>query len=170
MLDERGAQARTHGAGVTGAIECRYYGRDFTAGEMALLRALTAGPPAKTGPRAVPLGEAARALIDALPGPVGRRHACFRDMPTDGAFRLSRTAGARSARMRSSARYACTTFGTPPPVTPSCRAKTCPWSASCSGTGGTAPRPGYAHLADGHLVEAAERVGSIIVAAMEKIM
>ena len=45
MVDERGAQARTHGAGVTGAIECRYYGRDFTAGEMALLRALTAGPP-----------------------------------------------------------------------------------------------------------------------------
>ena len=33
-----GAQARTHGAGVTGAIECRYYGRDFSAGEMALLR------------------------------------------------------------------------------------------------------------------------------------
>ena len=29
---------------------------------------------------------------------------------------------------------------------------------------------GYAHLADGHPVEAAERVGSIIVAAMEKIM
>ena len=45
MVDERGAQARTHGAGVTGAIGCRYYGRDFTAGEMALLRALTAGPP-----------------------------------------------------------------------------------------------------------------------------
>ena len=45
MVDERGAQARTHGAGVTDAIECRYYGRDFTAGEMALLRALIAGPP-----------------------------------------------------------------------------------------------------------------------------
>ena len=30
---------------MTGAIECRYYGRDFTAGEMALLRALIAGPP-----------------------------------------------------------------------------------------------------------------------------
>ena len=45
MVDERGAQARTHGAGVTGAIECRYYGRDFSAGEMALLRALIAGPP-----------------------------------------------------------------------------------------------------------------------------
>ena len=39
MVDERGAQARTHGARVTGAIECRYYSRDFTAGEMALLRA-----------------------------------------------------------------------------------------------------------------------------------
>ena len=45
MVDERGAQTRTHGAGVTGAIECRYYGRDFTAGEMALLRALIACPP-----------------------------------------------------------------------------------------------------------------------------
>ena len=30
---------------MTGAIGCRYYGRDFTAGEMALLRALIAGPP-----------------------------------------------------------------------------------------------------------------------------
>ena len=27
---------------MTGAIECRYYGRDFTAEEMALLRALIA--------------------------------------------------------------------------------------------------------------------------------
>ena len=31
---------------MSGAIECRYYGRDFTADEMALLRALIAGPPA----------------------------------------------------------------------------------------------------------------------------
>ena len=45
MVDERGAQAQLHGAGMTGAIGCRYYGRDFTAGEMALLRALIAGPP-----------------------------------------------------------------------------------------------------------------------------
>ena len=43
MVDERGAQARTYGAGVTGAIECRYYGRDFTAGGMALLRAESPG-------------------------------------------------------------------------------------------------------------------------------
>ena len=30
---------------MTGEVECRYYGRDFSAGEMALLRALIAGPP-----------------------------------------------------------------------------------------------------------------------------
>ena len=31
---------------MTGAVECRYHGRDFTAEEMALLRELIAGPPA----------------------------------------------------------------------------------------------------------------------------
>ena len=46
--DERGAQARVHDAGMTGAIECRYYGRDFTADEMALLRALIAADPQPT--------------------------------------------------------------------------------------------------------------------------
>ena len=30
---------------MTATVECRYYGRDFTADEMALLRALIAGPP-----------------------------------------------------------------------------------------------------------------------------
>ena len=45
MVDERGAQARLHCAGMTGTVECRYYGHDFTAQEMALLRALIAGPP-----------------------------------------------------------------------------------------------------------------------------
>ena len=33
---------------MTGAIECRYYGRDFTAEEMALLRALLAADPQPT--------------------------------------------------------------------------------------------------------------------------
>ena len=46
--DERGAQARTHGAGMTGAIKCRYYGRDFTTDEMVLLRALIAADPQPT--------------------------------------------------------------------------------------------------------------------------
>ena len=36
--------ARTHGVGMTGPVECRCYGRDFSAEEMALLRALIAGP------------------------------------------------------------------------------------------------------------------------------
>ena len=48
MVDERGAQARVHGAGMRGAIECRYYGRDFSADEMALLRALIAADPQPT--------------------------------------------------------------------------------------------------------------------------
>ena len=48
LVDEQGAQARVHGAGMTGAIECRYYGRDFTAEEMALLRALLAADPQPT--------------------------------------------------------------------------------------------------------------------------
>ena len=46
--DERGAQAQVHGAGMIGAIECRYYGRDFTTDEMALLRALIAADPQPT--------------------------------------------------------------------------------------------------------------------------
>ena len=31
---------------MTTPVECRYYGRDFTTAEMALLRTLIAGPPA----------------------------------------------------------------------------------------------------------------------------
>ena len=46
--DERGSQARLHGAGMTGEVECRYYGRRFTAEEMALLRALIAAEPPPT--------------------------------------------------------------------------------------------------------------------------
>ena len=33
---------------MTGAVECRYHGRDFTPGEMALLRALIAAEPPPT--------------------------------------------------------------------------------------------------------------------------
>ena len=33
---------------MTGRVECRYYGRDFTAGELALLRALIAVDPQPT--------------------------------------------------------------------------------------------------------------------------
>ncbi len=40
---------------MTGAVECRYYGRNFTAREMALLRALVAGP-AQLSRRALSIG------------------------------------------------------------------------------------------------------------------
>ena len=45
MVDERGTQACPDRTGMTGEVECRYFGRDFTAGEMALLRALIAASP-----------------------------------------------------------------------------------------------------------------------------
>ena len=48
MVDERGPQAHLHDAAMTGAVECRYYARDFTAEEMALLRALIAVHPHPT--------------------------------------------------------------------------------------------------------------------------
>ena len=46
LVDEPTAPAHPDGQGVSGDIECRYYGRNFTTEEMALLRALIAGPPA----------------------------------------------------------------------------------------------------------------------------
>ena len=46
VVDERGTQTRPDGAGMPAAVECRYYGRDFTVEEMALLRTLIdADPP-----------------------------------------------------------------------------------------------------------------------------
>ena len=46
MVDERGTQARpVNDTGMTGEVECRYYGRNFTSQEMALLRALIAASP-----------------------------------------------------------------------------------------------------------------------------
>ena len=49
VVDERGTQARPHGAGMSGAVECHYYGRDFTTQEMGLLCSLIGGPPALNG-------------------------------------------------------------------------------------------------------------------------
>ena len=44
LVDEPSASAHPDGAGMSGEIECRYYGRDFTAEQMTLLRAIIAGP------------------------------------------------------------------------------------------------------------------------------
>ena len=68
-------------------------------------------------------------LADSKTGPRGRtsprcpvratrRRTCFRAMPKAGASGFSRTAGALSAPMQSSAGCGCMTSGIPPPVKP----------------------------------------------------
>ena len=97
----------------------------------------------KTGPRAVPLGEAARAHIAALPGardPDAFLFPRYAATPKAGAPTALQRAGGRFAPMRSSAGYGCMTCGTRQLVRPSWRAKTCPWSASYSATGAIARR------------------------------
>ena len=69
--------------------------------------------------------------------------------------------------MRGSEGFGCMTCATPPPATPSCLAKICPWLVGkLLGHRRHRTTAGYAHLADAHLVEAAEHVGSIIAQAM----
>ena len=98
-------------------------------------------PDSKTGPRSVPLGEGAKALLDALPGERCADAFLFpRYAQGRGQFRFAARwraicGGAGLGRLR------CTTSVTPMPAMPSCPARTCHWSASCSATGGTAPPP-----------------------------
>ena len=89
------------------------------------------------------IGGDAISLRDSKTGPVRAipMRSCFRTMPKAEAPIALRRAGERYATTRSSAACVCTTFGTPPQAKRSCRARICPWSASCSGTGGTAPPP-----------------------------
>ena len=47
MVDERDAPSRTRDAAVSDEVECRYHGRDFTVGEMTLLRELVATEPSR---------------------------------------------------------------------------------------------------------------------------
>ena len=94
----------------------------------------------KTGPRAVPLGEAARALIKALPGPRDPdafqhpRHAEGRGVWVLTNFWRTVCADAMLGRLHLQ------TSGTQRPASPSWRARTCRWSARRSGTGDTGPR------------------------------
>ena len=97
-------------------------------------------PDSKTGPRAVPLGEAARARIAALPGARGPDAFLFPRYAEGRGDTASSRAGGRCAPMPGSAPSACTTCGTPPPARPSWRARTCPWWASCWATGATVRR------------------------------
>ena len=120
----------------------------------------------KTGPRAVPLGKAARALIDALPGerkPDGYlfpRYAeerssysltsCWRTVCADA--KLGRL---RLHDLRHTAASQAVMSG-----------ENLPLVGKLLGHRRHETTAGYAHLADGHLVEAAEKVGSLIADAM----
>ena len=125
-------------------------------------------PDSKTGPRAVPLGKAARAHIDALPGswkPDGflfPRHAegrgvyglesCWRAVCAD-----AKLGKLRLHDLRHTAASHAVMSG-----------ENLPLVGRLLGHRRHRTTAGYAHLADGHLVEAAERIGKIIVQAMEK--
>ena len=120
----------------------------------------------KTGPRAVPLGASARALIEALPSPrdpnafLFPRHAegrgiwilttCWRTACADA--KLGRL---RLHDLRHTAASQAVMSG-----------ENLPLIGKLLGHRRHRTTAGYAHLADGHLVEAAEKVGNAIAAAM----
>ena len=121
----------------------------------------------RTGPRAVSLGEAARALLETLPGPrdpgafLFPRHAegrgiwilttCWRTVCADA--KLGRL---RLHDLRHTAASPAVMSG-----------ENLPLVGKLLGHRRHSTTAGYAHLADDHLVEAAEKVGSAIAAAME---
>ena len=120
----------------------------------------------KTGPRAVPLGEAARALIEALPGPgkpdaflfprfahgkgYYRLRSCWRAACEDA--KLGRL---RLHDLRHTAASQAIMAG-----------ENLPLVGKILGHRRHRTTAGYAHLADAHIVEAAEKVGTTIAEAM----
>ena len=124
-------------------------------------------PDSKTGPRAVPLGEAARAHIDALAGP----HEA-------GAFLFPRYAEARGQySLIACWRAVCADAELDPLRLHDLRhtaashavmsGENLPLVGKLLGHRRHRTTAGYAHLADDHLVEAAERVGGVIAEAMD---
>ncbi len=124
-------------------------------------------PDSKTGPRTVQLGEAARAVVEALPGlrdpdtflfpnNAGRRSphnvvACWRAVCHDaGLGRL------RLHDLRHTAASHAVMSG-----------ENLPLVGKLLGHRRHSTTAGYAHLADHHLVEAVEKIGSIIARAMK---
>ena len=120
----------------------------------------------KTGPRAVPLGEAARALIDALPG----------ERKPDGYLFPRYAEGRSSYSLTSCWRAACEdvklgrlrlhdlrhTAASQAVMS----GENLPLVGRLLGHRRHRTTAGYAHVADAHLVEVAEKVGNVIVAAM----
>ena len=124
-------------------------------------------PDGKTGPRAVPLGKAARAHIDRLPGErkpeafpfplhaegrgVYDLESCWRAVCADAKFGKLRLHDLR----HTAASHAVMS------------GENLPLVGRLLGHRRHRTTAGYAHLADGHLVETAERIGTIIAQAME---
>ena len=123
-------------------------------------------PDSKTGPRSVPLGKSARAIVNALPGPrrkdaflfpknAGRRSAynivaCWYTVRADaGLGRL------RLHDLRHTAASHAVMSG-----------ENLPLVGKLLGHRRHETTAGYAHLADSHLVETAEKVGRLIADAM----
>ena len=123
-------------------------------------------PDSKTGPRAVPLGASARAIVDALPGPrrkdaflfpknAGRRSpfnivACWHTVRADA--KLGRL---RLHDLRHTAASHAVMSG-----------ENLPLVGKLLGHRRHETTAGYAHLADAHLVETAEKLGCLIADAM----
>ena len=121
----------------------------------------------KTGPRAVPLGEAARALIEALPGARDPEEFLFpRHAEGGGTYSLTtcwRTvcADAKLGRLRlHDLRHTAASQAV-------MSGENLPLVGKLLGHRRHRTTAGYAHLDDAHLVEAAEKVGKMIAKAME---
>ena len=142
-------------------------------GEVLTLRWRNIGPDAvrledgKTGPRAVPLGAAARTLLDNLPGerhpdaflfPRHAGNAGHQDLVRTRWHKMCAEAGIATARLHD-LRHTVASQAV-------MAGENLPLVGKMLGHRRHATTAGYAHLADDHLVEAAERVGTIIAQAM----
>ena len=125
-------------------------------------------PDSKTGPRAVPLGEAARALIEALRSERRR----------DGFLFPSYAEGWRQDALRLRWQEVCKDAGLGKLRLHDLRhtmashavmsGENLPLVGKLLGHRRHRTTAGYAHLADGHLVEAAEKIGAVIADAMRR--
>ena len=123
-------------------------------------------PDSKTGPRSVPLGESAEALLDALPGE--RRADAFlfpRYAQGQGQFRFAtrwRAICERAGLGRLRLHDLRHTYASHAVMS----GENLPLIGRLLGHRRHGTTAGYVHLADGYLVEAAEKVGGIIAVAV----
>ena len=122
----------------------------------------------KTGPRAVPLGEAARALIEALPGPGKPEALLFPSFAHGKGYYPLRNCwravceGAKLGKLRlHDLRHTAASQAI-------MAGENLPLVGKILGHRRHRTTAGYAHLADAHLVDAAERIGGIILTMMTR--